>query len=254
MRISRLAAWAAFCTLCVFSLSGLPDPVRAAPNLSDAVQRTADLDRLDGASFPAADAAIPAHRSALSTTPLDLAALTAEDAQTRDIGLDASGEMTEALMLGDLTGAVDLSEIDRMPAKRGGSEWRCLAEAIYFEARGESLAGQMAVAEVILNRVDSARYPSTICSVVMQGAHRRNACQFSYQCDGVLNRITEPDAFTRAGKIAHLMLKGRPRVLTGAATHYHATYVRPDWARRLVRTARIERHIFYRYPTRLSSN
>ena len=252
MRI-RLAAWAALCALSVF-IAGPADRAQAAQGAALQAQRSADLDSVSGASMPAHQGAIPAHRSALSTTPLDLAALVAQDAETRDIGLGASGEMTEALLFGDLTGAVDLSEIERMPSRRGGAQWRCLAEAIYFEARGESLAGQMAVGEVILNRVDSAKYPDTICNVVRQGAERRNACQFSYKCDGVPERIAEPAAYARAGKIAHLLLEGRPRMLTGAATHYHATSVKPGWARRLVRTTRIDSHIFYRYPTRLSSN
>ena len=249
----RLAAWGALFALSVISV-GPAGPAHAAQGAALEAQRSADLDSVSGAALPAHEGAIPAHRSALSTTPLDLAALITQDAETREIGVDASGEMTEALLFGDLTGAIDLSGIDRLPVRRGGAEWRCLAEAIYFEARGESLAGQMAVGEVILNRVDSASYPDTICDVVMQGAHRRNACQFSFQCDGIRNRIAEPDAFARAGKIAHVLLEGRPRTLTGAATHYHATYVRPSWARRLVRTARIDSHIFYRYPTRLSSN
>ncbi len=185
--------------------------------------------------------------------PLDLRPLLAEDALAREIAADASDELAGALLFGDLTGAVDLAAIDAMPVQAGGAQWRCLTEAIYFEARGESLAGQVAVAEVILNRVDAPRYPDSICAVVGQGAERRNACQFSYKCDGAPERITETAAFERAGKIAHLLLEGRPRVLTGAATHYHATYVRPKWSRKLVRTARIDSHIFYRYPVRLSA-
>lgn len=128
----------------------------------------------------------------------------------------------------------------------------CLAEALYFEARGESLPGQVAVAEVILNRVDSSLYPNSVCAVVQQGQHRRNACQFSYNCDGKKNRIENEAAFKRLGKLAWTMLQGLPRRLTGEALYYHNTSVRPRWARKLVRTTRIGSHVFYRPSVRLS--
>ena len=131
-------------------------------------------------------------------------------------------------------------------------EWYCLTEALYFEARGESQTGQIAVAEVILNRVDSKLYPNTVCGVIRQGQHRRNACQFSYNCDGRSNRIGNKKVFDRLGKLAWVMIQGKPRTLTGKALYYHATSVKPRWARKFVRTARIGDHIFYRRPTRLS--
>ena len=133
------------------------------------------------------------------------------------------------------------------------AQHRCLAEAIYFEARGESTRGQVAVAEVILNRVDSRRYPKTVCGVVKQGTGRKNACQFSYTCDGKPDRIHEKGAFKKAAKIASLMLNGRPRVLTGKATHYHTDKVNPRWAKKFTVTARIGDHIFYRVPKKLAS-
>lgn len=124
-------------------------------------------------------------------------------------------------------------------------EWRCLAEALYFEARGETVRGQFAVAEVILNRVDSPSYPRTICGVVKQGASGPG-CQFSYACDGKPETITETRAFTRAGEIAAIMLAGAPRGLTSGATHFHTNAVNPHWASRLPRTATIGAHLFYR--------
>jgi spore germination cell wall hydrolase CwlJ-like protein len=133
-----------------------------------------------------------------------------------------------------------------LPAARGGKQWQCLAEAIYFEARGESLAGQFAVAEVILNRVESPRYPETICGVVNQGAERRGACQFSYVCDGKPELIGDAGAWDRAGKIAALMIDSADRPLTEGATHFHTTAVRPVWSRVYERTARIGAHLFYR--------
>ncbi len=140
------------------------------------------------------------------------------------------------------------------PEPKGGKEWQCLTEALYFEARGESLKGQFAVAEVILNRVDSARYPNTVCGVVNQGTGRKYACQFTYTCDGHPETISEPRAYTRVGKVARAMLDGASRSLTKGATHYHTTAVNPKWSRTFPRTATIGVHHFYRQPTRLSQN
>lgn len=136
----------------------------------------------------------------------------------------------------------------------GGEEWSCLAEALYFEARGESVRGQFAVAEVILNRVDSAEFPDSVCGVVHQGTGRKYQCQFTYTCDGHKEVISEPGAYKRMGKIAALMMSEAPRELTDGATHYHTKAVNPRWARTFPRTATIGVHHFYRQPTRLSSN
>jgi spore germination cell wall hydrolase CwlJ-like protein len=147
------------------------------------------------------------------------------------------------LLVTDLGGVIDLSEIRSVKV---GKQWRCLTEALYFEARGENLVGQVAVAEVILNRVDSKSYPNSICGVVHQGQTKRNACQFSFICDGKVEHIGDRDAFEELGQVAWVMLEGKPRILTGQATHYHSASVLPRWAKRLVRTARIGNHIFYR--------
>ena len=135
-----------------------------------------------------------------------------------------------------------------LPKAEGGREWRCLAEALYFEARGESVKGQFAVAEVILNRVASPLYPDTVCGVVHQGTGRHLQCQFTYTCDGRSDAIRERRAFEEVGKVARLMLGGAPRVLTGGATHYHTHAVNPRWSRKFPRTARIGAHLFYRQP------
>lgn len=147
----------------------------------------------------------------------------------------------------------DANDLDLLPTASGDAEWACLTEALYFEARGEALRGQMAVAEVILNRVESPRYPNSICGVVNQGSHRKTGCQFSFKCDGAPERFSERKAYDRVGKIARMMIDGRERVLTDGATHYHTNYVRPSWSRRLTQTARIGIHIFYRRPTRSAS-
>jgi len=114
--------------------------------------------------------------------------------------------------------------------------------------------GQFAVAEVIMNRVKSARYPDTICGVVHQGTGRKYACQFTYTCDGNAEIISEPKAFERVGKIAKVMAKGAERPLTKGATHYHTKSVNPRWASKFPRTATIGYHHFYKQPKRISSN
>ena len=136
--------------------------------------------------------------------------------------------------------------LSALPPAEGGAQWECLTKALYFEARGESVAGQFAVGEVILNRVDSRSYPATVCGVVHQGASGGGGCQFSFMCDGRAERVGEPSAWNRAGKIARLLLDGAPRGLTGGATFFHNTAVRPGWAGAFTRTARIGAHIFYR--------
>jgi len=137
------------------------------------------------------------------------------------------------------------AELDAMPRARGGRQWQCLTEALYFEARGESVEGQFAVAEVILNRVEHANYPDTICGVVNQGTGRRFACQFTYTCDGQPETVTDHAIHRRLGQIARIMMDGGPRDLTGGATHYHANWVSPDWAREFPQTAEIGVHLFY---------
>ena len=140
----------------------------------------------------------------------------------------------------------DRSWLAALPTATGGAQWRCLSEALYFEARGESVKGQFAVAEVILNRVENKRYPDTVCDVINQGTGKRYQCQFTYTCDGRKEIIAEPRAFERVGKVARLMLDGAPRMLTEGATHYHTKSVRPRWAGIYPRTATIGYHHFYK--------
>ncbi len=144
--------------------------------------------------------------------------------------------------------------LDTLPPATGGAQWQCLAEALYFEARGESTRGIFAVGEVILNRVDSAAYPNSLCGVINQGTGRKYQCQFTYTCDGRAETIGEPRAFQKVGKIARVLMDDAPRDLTAGATHYHTKAVNPSWARRFPRTATIGFHYFYRQPTRAASN
>lgn len=137
-------------------------------------------------------------------------------------------------------------------AANGDAELKCLAETLYFEARGEPVAGQKAVAEVILNRRDSGKFPSTVCGVVKQGSSK--GCQFSYNCGGKTRAIREKAAYARIHKIAQAALAGAPRELTNGATYFHATSVRPSWSRKFTRTTKIGRHIFYSEGRRVASN
>ena len=134
--------------------------------------------------------------------------------------------------------------LEHLPAPKADSQWDCLRTALYFEARGEGVKGQFAVAEVILNRVDSNRYPNSICAVVKQGGDR--GCQFSFNCDGMAEKMVNPDAADLAGRIARVMMDGAPRGLTAGATHFHTKAVNPDWSRRFAKTASIGSHLFYR--------
>ena len=141
-----------------------------------------------------------------------------------------------------------------LPVVKGGKQWECLTEALYFEARGETVKGQFAVAEVILNRVASPSFPDSICRVVNQGTGRKFACQFTYTCDGRAEIIHEPKAYDMVGKVAKMMMDGMPRTLTEGATFYHTKAVRPRWSRVFERTTTIGFHHFYKKPLRVSQN
>ena len=140
------------------------------------------------------------------------------------------------------------------PKASGGDEFECLAEALYFEARGETVKGMFAVAEVILNRRDSRKFPNTVCGVVNQGTGKKYQCQFTYTCDGHAEVIAEPRAYDRVAKIARIMLDGARRPLTEGATYYHTKAVAPRWSRQFARTATIGVHHFYTPGRRVASN
>ena len=172
---------------------------------------------------------------------------------------DAGSEVTVASRsIEGLTGAdlaaraaitaakLDLSTLDALPQASGDAEWQCLAKAIYFESRGEPLDGQVAVAEVVLNRRDSRTFPHSVCAVTNQG------CQFSYVCDGIPDTMRSGVARERSEKLAQVMLAGRERSLTDGALYFHSRAVRPDWSRRFNRTATIGHHMFYRPATRVA--
>jgi spore germination cell wall hydrolase CwlJ-like protein len=143
----------------------------------------------------------------------------------------------------------------KSPAERLGltdeaaraKEEKCLAEVIYFEARGEAVRGQIAVAQVVMNRVFSGKYPNSVCGVVYQNKHRHLACQFTFACDNYADVIREPDMWERAKKISKAMLDGQiwlPEV--GKSTHYHAYYVHPSWVNEMTKLWKFGVHTFYR--------
>ena len=152
---------------------------------------------------------------------------------------------------GEVTGE---NQRPRTPAERLGLDEksrakaeRCLTDAIYFEARGEAVRGQIAVAQVVLNRAFSGYYPTTVCGVVYQNANRHLSCQFTFACDGIRDVVKEPDMWERAKRIAKASLDGRlwlPEV--GKSTHYHAYWVRPSWVNEMKKMYKYGVHTFYR--------
>ena len=136
----------------------------------------------------------------------------------------------------------------------------CLALNTYHEAKNQSLVGQVATAQVVMNRVEDDRFPSTVCEVVKQGPTRpswedpekeypiKHRCQFSWYCDGKDDTPKNEKAWRKAQDVAFLVYYNKIQLdVTEGATHYHATYVRPSWAKTKKRTTRIEKHIFYKW-------
>ena len=128
-----------------------------------------------------------------------------------------------------------------------GRALECLTSAIYYEAGQESTDGQRAVAQVVLNRVRHAAFPSTVCGVVYEGSTRATGCQFTFTCDGSLYRGPDAAGWRRAYKVAEAALAGSVFAPVGNATHYHANYVVPYWASTLAKNAVVGAHIFYRW-------
>ncbi len=213
------------------------------------------------------DAAASAQASVAPVEQLQLASLTAQDtvpppAQTpAAASLPPPAAPAADLPAAAMSAAIPLSQVplprpapplspaDRLNLKdkEYARAERCLANAIYFEARSEPIRGQMAVAQVVLNRVFSGFYPNDICGVVYQNANRHLACQFTFACDGKRKAITERGSWAVANRIARQTLNGQiyvPEV--GKSTHYHAVYVHPNWAHEMKRLVRFGVHSFYR--------
>jgi hypothetical protein len=180
---------------------------------------------------------------------LDAIAGIAPSAGAAAIGVTMPQSVPEQLAYARATAPSSVQELQGEPmAGLSERELWCLATAIYFEARGESYRGQVAVAQVVLNRVKDHRYPDTICGVVFQNQHRRNACQFSFACDGIPDAVSEREPWAQAEEIAQKVTSGELYLTEVAdATHYHATYVRPGWARRMDRVTQVGLHVFYKF-------
>ncbi|MBI4274677.1 MAG: cell wall hydrolase [Rhizobiales bacterium] len=173
----------------------------------------------------------------------------AADDKEIDAEADKPGETVAGK--GEVTGP---GQRPKTPAERLGLQGRdrvkaerCLTNAIYFEARGEPERGQVAVAQVIMNRVFSGYYPGNVCGVVYQDSHRRLSCQFTFSCDGIPDVVNEADAWEVAKRIARETIDGEvwlPEV--GKATHYHAYWVHPSWVREMRKLWRFGVHTFYR--------
>lgn len=165
---------------------------------------------------------------------------------------DANAIASFALASPRLQDAADIRTLSplraehRRWAETRASEHQCLAEAVYYEARSESRSGQLAVADVVKNRVKSKHYPNSICGVVYEGAHRPFACQFSFACDGSIDRAPKGAAWDRSQDIAQVSLTGFVPDLTKNSTHYHTVEIKPDWAETLEFKAKIGFHKFYR--------
>ena len=245
-------------TLAMTTPSIAPSSLIAAPK---AAQQPVVLQATTTAPPPAASAAAPAlseiaaksHASVPAEQELKLASLPSPEIAS------ASPILTPAVPSTPV--AIPLSEVPLPraappipPAVRLGLKdkeyaraQRCLANAIYFEARSEPIRGQMAVAQVVLNRAFSGFYPNDVCGVVYQNANRHLACQFTFACDGKSKLITERGHWAVANRIARQTLDGQIYVAeVGKSTHYHASYVHPNWVREMKKLVRFGVHSFYR--------
>lgn len=160
---------------------------------------------------------------------------------------DARAMILQAVLRGPSAPA---QPAERVEPTINAREHGCLSEAIYYEARGETQRGQIAVAEVVMNRTRSPAYPHSICGVVYQGSNRSTGCQFTFTCDGSINHRPRGRAWTQAQRVATAVMMGYSRPLTQGATHYHTTAVNPVWNSGLVETTQIGTHVFYRFPNR----
>lgn len=155
-------------------------------------------------------------------------------------------DLVDAVSDPDNSASADTEVADSAAGPSMNSEIGCLALNIYFEARGEGTAGQQAVGHVVMNRVASRRFPSTVCDVVRQGgAKRRFRCQFSWWCDGRADVPGDQVSWQRSLQIAADVLNGHCKDPTRGALWYHADFVNPPWRKSFIRTAKIGQHIFY---------
>jgi spore germination cell wall hydrolase CwlJ-like protein len=192
---------------------------------------------------PDAEALKPAGEGTLRAIPVGVAAASADPAPLDDFYFRALVPARIIRLSRQRGGQVQLANV---PAGAGGDDETCLAQAVYFEARSQSLEGQEAVAQVVMNRKGKARYADTVCGVVYQGSQRATGCQFTFTCDGSLRAPEDAAAWDRARDVARKALAGYVYTPLEGATHYHAAYVTPYWSSASTRIRRIGAHIFYR--------
>lgn len=187
---------------------------------------------------------VPRAVALASTTPFDMETLPVEAVMVMPSSPGAIAKAQISVIAKTPAQPDYVAEIDPEQMKK---EEKCLAQAVYFESRSEPEQGQAAVAQVVLNRSISGLYPSTICGVVFQNHSHYMACQFTFTCEGKALTINEPDAWATAQRIAKEVLLGKTYLAAvGGATHYHATYVRPYWAKSLKKMDKIGTHVFYK--------
>ena len=234
MRVRRRTVkllWQGWLVLLVLTL-GVSGTIAAQASWVTPFDRAA----LVSVDIPPAQAVAAVAASSAGTTgtialpPVPIAAATAEAIAAAELGVVPARPFSP--------GAA--SATDRARALR------CLADAIYYEAAGESDQGQRAVAQVILNRVRHPAFPATVCGVVYQGSER-GGCQFSFACDGAMARMPSRAGWLRAARTAAAALAGYVYAPVGLATHYHTYAVTPAWNRSLVMTDMVGAHFFHRW-------
>jgi hypothetical protein len=172
------------------------------------------------------------------------------------IATPASVTSNDLTSIQPLNAAVSRAPVSELTLLRILRDQQCLAEAMYYEARGEGREGQEAIAEVVFHRMKAPGYPRTICGVVYQGAERGHGCQFSFACDGELQLPKSFAAWTRARLLAAKIMAGAVHLgdITGDAISFHASEILPDWADTMERTIQIGNHVFYRPMPRTKSS
>lgn len=215
--------------LCIAVISGALAPLpliaqQASSVRQEATQMSAAADLVNGVQPP---------NSVLTSLSANLTGL---PVSIRDAALTSDIPAIDANLLSSAAGSA--------------AQTQCMAQAIYYEARSETFSGQKAVGEVVMNRVASKHFPNTICGVVFQGAERSTGCQFSFTCDGSMDKTPYGKAWTRSKTLSEHMRMGVHKSMTANATHYHTTDVNPKWASSVQPTRQIGSHKFYRFKTR----
>jgi spore germination cell wall hydrolase CwlJ-like protein len=171
-----------------------------------------------------------------------------EQADPAPLGVTAAGLMLRPELGPDGGSLASRFRFASIGALDGARDLDCLTQAVYYEARGESLRGQAAVAQVVLNRVKHPAFPKTICAVVFQGAGLgKSDCQFSFVCDGSMRLPLDRGAWDKAQHVAARALSGAVVAEIGSATHFHATRLGPQWGDGLIKVATVGLHVFYKF-------